>query len=317
VSIERVLVTCVQMQSCLDLFRGRFDERGIELVVPVVSGQQLTEDELLDLMSDVTGVIAGDDPFSARVFDHSPRLRVISKWGIGTDGIDKAAAERRNVVVTNTPSVFGDEVADMALGYVLLLGRRQHEINKQVRAGSWPKVEGETFRGQTALVVGLGSIGSAIVTRLEAIGMTVVGCDPAPDSAARMAELGVEVLSLDHGLGVADWVVLAVPLSPESHHLIGQRELSGMRLGARLVNVGRGPVVDETALVAALQSGALGGAALDVYEVEPLPSTSPLRDLPNVVLGAHNGSNTRQAVERASGMAVDNLLAHLQGGGTR
>lgn len=310
-TVQRVLISCVQMQTTLAKHRARMEEYGLELVVPDVKGQQLLEDDLLEIMPNIDGVIAGDDHFTARVLEASPRLKVLSKWGIGTDSIDKEAAERLGIVVTNTPGVFGDEVADMALGYVLLLGRRQHSIDTQVRAGRWPKVEGESFRNQTALVVGLGSIGCSIVTRLLAIGMTVLGYDPVVEAQQRARHLGVDPLPLEEALPSAGWLILAAPLTCETHHLIDQQRLELLPRGARLVNVARGQLVDEAALVRSLLSGHLGGAGLDVFEVEPLPEDSPLRAMDNVVLGAHNGSNTRAAVERTSALAVENLLRYV------
>jgi D-3-phosphoglycerate dehydrogenase len=308
----RVLVSCVQMQTTLPQHRSRLETLGLELVVPEIKGQQLDEAELLELMPDIDGVIAGDDLFTATVLEASPRLRVLSKWGIGTDSIDKEAAERLGITVTNTPGVFGDEVADMALGYVLLLGRRQHDVDAAVRAGGWPKVEGESFRGQVALVVGLGSIGRCIVTRLQAIGMKVLGHDPSSDAQQAAAELGATPTSLEDALPAAGWLVLAAPLSEGTRGLLNRERLALLPDGARVVNVARGQLVDQEALIEALTAGRLGGAGLDVFESEPLAPGSPLTRMDNVVLGAHNGSNTRQAVERTSALAVENLLAHLE-----
>lgn len=307
----RVLVTCVQMQRALPQHRERLEASGIELVVPEIRGQQLGEDELLKLMPEIDGVIAGDDLFTEKVLVASPRLRILSKWGIGTDSIDKEAAARLGISVTNTPGVFGDEVADMALGYVLLLGRRQHQIDAAVRNGRWPKVEGESFRDQVALVVGLGSIGRCIASRLQAIGMRVLGHDPAPDAQQAAEEIGVATVSLEGGLPSAGWVVLAAPLTEATRGLLNRERLGLLPEGARVVNVARGQLVDQDALVEALSSSRLGGAGLDVFEEEPLPAGSPLTRMDNVVLGAHNGSNTQQAVERTSALAVENLLAHI------
>lgn len=307
----RVLISCVQMQATLPAHRERLELLGMELVVPRIDGQQLDEAALLEVMPHIDGVIAGDDHFTARVLEASVRLKVLSKWGIGTDSIDRQAAERLGIAVTNTPGMFGDEVADMALGYVLLLGRRQHQIHAAVREGAWPKVEGESFRDQTAFVVGLGSIGRAICTRLQAIGMRVLGHDPDKQAQEAALTIGVEAVPLDDGLPSADWLVLAAPLTAGTAGMLDRRRIALLPPGARVVNVARGQLVQEAALAEALHSGHLGGAGLDVFEVEPLPASSSLRAMGNVVLGAHNGSNTRQAVERTSSLAVENLVRHL------
>jgi D-3-phosphoglycerate dehydrogenase / 2-oxoglutarate reductase len=307
---RRVLVSCVQMQRELHKYESEFAARGIELVVPEVV-QQLFEDELLEIMPEIDGVIVGDDQFTATVLESSPRLRILSKWGVGTDCIDKEAAARLGIAVTNTPGVFADEVADVATCYILMLARGLHRVDAAVRAGTWLKVEGESLRGKVLGVVGLGSIGRAVTGRGAALGMEVVGCDPVEEAQVAAEQAGVRVATLEDVLADADYLVLCCPLTPQTHHLIDAKALAAMKLGARLVNVARGPIVDEPALVEALQGGHLAGAGLDVFEVEPLPAVSPLHSMPQVILGAHNGSNTKEAVERTSRLAVANLLAHL------
>ncbi len=235
-------------------------------------------------------------------------LQVLIRWGIGTDSVDAAAVDELGISFTNTPGVFGGEVADSAMGYVLLLARRHHWVDAQVHAGEWPRYEGVSLSGQTMGVIGYGSIGRAIADRARGFGMKVVVYDPylSPD-----ADTPDTVVPLNELLETSRFVVIAAPLTDETRHLINAQTLDLMRSDSLLVNVGRGPLVDETALADALREGKIAGAGLDVFEVEPLPSDSPLRDLDNVVLGAHNGSNTREGVERTSEIAVDRLLELL------
>ena len=307
----RILITCRQMQVELPAHEQRLRDAGFELVVPELTGQQFNEDELIEVLPGVVGMIAGDDPLSRRVIESADSLRVIIRWGIGMDSVDHEAARDNNVFVTNTPAVFGDEVADSAFGYVLLLARGHQSVDSTVRQGGWPKYEGITLAEQTLGVVGFGSIGRAICRRGLGFGMSVIAADPYADAAAA-ADLGVQLVSMDELLSRSRFVVLASPLTAETHHLIDEIALSKMRPDSFLVNVGRGPLVDEPALVQALAQGHIAGAGLDVFEVEPLPAESPLRHLPHVVLGAHNGSNTRQGVARASAQAVDRLLSALE-----
>jgi D-3-phosphoglycerate dehydrogenase len=262
-------------------------------------------------MPGVVGMIAGDDPLSRRVIESGPDLRVIIRWGIGMDSVDHAAAAERGVAVTNTPAVFGDEVADSAFGYVLLLARGHHLVDTAVRAGGWPKVEGISLAGERLGVVGLGSIGRAVARRGLGFGMDVVASDPYADPAS-VSGTGVTLTTIEDLLRTSRFLVLASPLTDETRHIVDAEALATMRADAFLVNVGRGPLVDEPALVEALRAGTIAGAGLDVFEEEPLPGDSPLRDLPRVVLGAHNGSNTRQGVARASAEAVDRLLNGLE-----
>lgn len=307
---ETILISCVQLQEALDQHRARLDARAARLIVPPVV-QRLSEAELLELVPNVDGIVAGDDELTRLVMEHAPRLRVISKWGIGVDAIDLDAARELGILVTNTPGMFGDEVADVALGYLLMLARQLHVIDREVRAGHWSKPAGISLAGRTLGVVGLGDIGLAVARRGLAIGMHVLGVDVAPDRAAAAIELGVEVTDLQTLLRTADVVSLNSPLTPQTHHMLDANALTSMRMGAWIINTARGGLIDETALVAALESGQVGAAALDVFEVEPLPADSPLRTFDQVILGSHNASHTVEAGHRTSERAIDNLLHGL------
>jgi D-3-phosphoglycerate dehydrogenase len=305
-----VLVTCAQMQAELPVHRQRLEEAGYSVVAPALPGQQFSAAELAPMMPGVVGFIAGDDELSRSFFEASPDLEVLIRWGIGMDSVDHDAAAERGVVVRNTPGVFGGEVADSAIGYILLLARRHHVVDATVRGGGWPKVEGVSLAGAKLAVVGLGDIGRGLVARALGFGMTVTAFDPyvASDRVPQGVRMAPTVLEL---VSDARFVVLTCPLTPETHHLIDEAVFTAMPADAYLVNVARGPVVDEEALIRALAAGEIAGAGLDVFEVEPLPSASPLRDFDTVVLGAHNGSNTREGVARASARAVDILLEEL------
>ena len=307
-SLPLILVTCRQMQVELPRHRGRIEELGYEVVAPDLAGrQQFTAAELLEYSSRLVGMIAGDDELDSDFFEAAAKLKTVIRWGIGMDSVDQAAARRRGVTVRNTPGVFGHEVADSAFGYILNLARGHMEVDAAVRRGEWPKVEGITLAGARLGIVGFGSIGRAIAKRGLGFDMNVVAFDP----FATAEPEGVSIVGLDDLLSSARFIVLACPLTPETFHLLNADRLASVAPDAYLVNVARGPVVDEDALVSALSNGRLAGAALDVFETEPLPLTSELRTLPNVVLGAHNASNTREGIVRASNAAVDFLLEEL------
>lgn len=307
----RVAVTCPPMQRTVDDWIAIFRERDIEVVLPEVV-QQIGRAELIRLLPTVDGIVAGDDPLDAEVLAAGlPRLKVVSRWGVGLDSVDLEAAARLGIVVTNTPAVFAEEVADVALGYLLMLTRRLHEIDAGVRAGGWPKPQGRSLAGRTVGIVGLGAIGRAFARRAIAVGMVALGADPVDGACREAALLGVEVLPLDEILARAEVVSLHCPMTPENRHLLSRERLALLPPGALVINTARGPLIDEAALIDALRSGAVGGAALDVFETEPLPDTSELRRLPNVILGAHNASNTAEAVARVNRLAIDNLLGAL------
>ncbi len=307
---ETILISCIQLQRSLSAHRARLDERGARILTPPVV-QQLSEAELVEIVPEIDGIVAGDDEITRLVLEHAPRLRIISKWGIGIDAIDLDAASELGIRVTNTPGVFGDEVADVALGYLIMLARQLHIIDRGVRSETWPKPVGTSLAGRTLGVVGLGDIGLAVGRRGLAIGMRVIGVETDPDRASAANALGIAVGDLDTLLREADAVSLNCPLTPRTWHLLDSARIASMRPGAWIVNTARGPLIDEAALVTALESGHLGGAALDVFETEPLPAESPLRAMDHVILGSHNGSNTAEAVHRTSVRAIDNLIRGL------
>lgn len=310
-SKRRVLISCRQMQNCIDDFRKRLEGADLELVLPEVV-QQPSEEELIAVIGDFDGMIAGDDPLSARVLAHASRMRIISKWGVGVDGIDLEAAAHLGIKVTNTPGVFGAEVADVGMGYVIMLARQLHRIHSSAATGGWWKHEGRSLSGATLGVVGFGSIGQALARRGRGFDMEVVAHDPAPALSDPAGAMGVKLLDVDDLFGSSDYVVLCCPLTSDNRHMVDARRLGLMKSGGYLVNVARGPLVDEPALVQALASGHVTAAALDVFEDEPLAADHPLRGFPQCVFGTHNGSNTREAGLRASAQAVDNLLEGLE-----
>lgn len=304
----KLVVTCKQMQAELPRLKSVLEDYGFEIHAPSLDGrQQFSAPELVDFTSDAIAIIAGDDELSDEFFRGCPDLRVLVRWGIGTDSVDFESAEKHGVTVRNTPGVFNDEVADMAMSYVLALARRTIVIHQAVANGDWPKIEGTTLSGSTLGVVGFGGIGRAIAKRALAFGMSVKVTDPYV-SADELNEIGVTLTDLESLARESRFVVLACPATEETFHLVDESFLTLMRNDAFLVNVGRGTLVDERALILALKTDSIAGAALDVYETEPLPSSNELRVYGNVVFGSHNGSNTREGVARASDKSVQVLL---------
>jgi D-3-phosphoglycerate dehydrogenase len=296
------------MQVELPRHRERIERLGYEVIAPELGGrQQFTAADLLEYSPRLVGLIAGDDELNREFFDGAAKLKTVIRWGIGMDSVDQEAAQRHAVTVRNTPGVFGHEVADSAFGYILNLTRGYIAVDAAVRRGEWPKAEGTTLAGARLGIVGFGAIGREIAKRGQAFGMDVVAVDPFVNTAPA----GVFLVDLEKLLETSRFIVLACPLTSETFHLINADRLALVRPDAYLVNVARGPVVLESDLIDALKSGRLAGAALDVFEVEPLPIASELRRLPNVVLGAHNASNTREGVVRASNTAVDLLIEEL------
>lgn len=302
------LITCRHVWNDEGRVRAHLASRGVNAHFPRFNGQQLEADDLIPVLKDYDGILAGDDDLNRQVLESAAsRLKVISKWGVGVDAIDTSAASELGIKIFNTPGVFGDELADYAMGYIHMIARRQHEVSARVKSGEWYKVRGVSLAGKVLGVVGLGSSGRALALRGAASGMRVVGCDVADVGHMQ----GCEVLDIEAVLSEADVVSLHVPATPETRHLIGADTIPTMKHGVWIVNTSRGVLIDEVALVEALESGAVGAAALDVFEEEPVARDNPLLAFDNVIAGSHNGSNTEEAVERTTWLAVDNLVTGL------
>lgn len=300
------------MLRLIDEFRPEFAAKGIELLTPNVV-QTLTEDELIGILPNVDGWIIGDDPATARVFEagKSGKLRAAVKWGVGVDNVNFDACKALGIPVANTPLMFGEEVGSLAAHYVIGLARQTFLIDRGVRAGEWPKPAGISVIDKTAAVIGFGDIGKSTARMLNAFGINVNVYDPFA-SRTDEDEMKYRFYGFPDRVEEADFVVVTCSLTPQTKHLINAHSIEIMKDGVRIVNVSRGPVIDETALIAALQSGKVHSAALDVFETEPLPLDSPLRNFERCIFGTHNGSNTVDAVRRASKQAMKLLFDFLK-----
>lgn len=306
----KILVTCPPMLGMIEDFRPLFERRGMEVSAPNVV-QTLSESELIELLPHHDGWIIGDDPGTRAVFEagRAGRLRAAIKWGIGVDNVDFAACAALGIPISNTPNMFGAEVADVAMGYVIALARETFEIDRGVRAGGWPKPRGVSLAGRIAALVGFGDIGRNTAERMIASRMEVIAYDPAAPDMAEPASVRRAVWP--DRLEEADFLVITCALTDSSRHMINGDTLKRTKPGVRVVNVGRGPVIDEPSLEAALRSGQVYSAALDVFETEPLPKSSALRLHPRCIFGSHNGSNTQDAVRRTSEIAINKLFDFL------
>jgi glyoxylate reductase len=243
------------------------------------------------------------DAIDAQLLERSPHVRAISNYAVGYDNIDVAAATGRSIAVGNTPDVLTDATADLTFALLMAAARKLPEAIADARSGDWLTWEpsrylGAQVHGATLGIIGFGRIGRAVAQRARGFEMTVI----------HTSEHTVDEL-----LERSDFVSLHVPLTAETHHLIDAAALAGMRATAILVNTARGAIVDHDALRAALADGTIAGAALDVTDPEPLPPSDPLYSAPNIIIAPHIGSATRVAREKMADMAVDNLLAGLDG----
>jgi glyoxylate reductase len=273
--------------------------------------------ELAERCRDATGLLVVGVRVNEEVLSQAPNLKVVANCGVGYDNIDVVACTQRGIVVTNTPGVLTDTTADLAFALLMAVARRLVEGDRLVRDGRWQRSEwgllwGADIHHQTLGLYGFGRIGQAVARRGRGFSMRIIYYDALRASDVVEQELGAEYVDRNTLLREADFLSLHVPLTPETHHLIGARELSLMKPTAFLINTSRGKVVDEEALVCALKSRQIAGAGLDVFEHEPHVHPE-LSKLENVVLLPHVGSATAKTRLKMAMLAVENLLAVLEG----
>jgi D-3-phosphoglycerate dehydrogenase len=306
-----ILFSAPYMIPLLPRYRPLLEGVGLQLIVPDVQ-ERLDQTQLLAYAGQFDGTICGDDQYTARVLEAcSPRLKVISKWGTGIDSIDRSVAESLGIQVRNTPNAFTLPVADTVLGYMLTFSRRIPWMDRSVKSGVWEKIPGRSLSECTLGVVGVGKIGKAVIRRARPFGMTLLGNDIIPIDSVFLSKNEVVMTTLEDLLSRSDFISLNCDLNPTSLHLMNADTLSRIKPSAILINTSRGPIVDEPALISTLQAGKLAGAALDVFEVEPLPADSPLTKMDNVMLGSHNANSSPKAWEKVHQNTIHNLLEGL------
>lgn len=306
-----VLISAPYAMPVIGLYKKALNAAGCRVVVAPVR-ERLEEAELLPLVKDLSGIICGDDRITAKVLASAPKLKVISKWGTGIDSIDLQAAAARGIAVRNTPGAFTEPVADTVLGSMLLFARRFDAMDRDMRSGRWVKPSLFALGEKTLGIVGMGLCGKAVARRALAFGMKVLGSDIKAMSLEFLDRTHVEMLPLAELLQRSDFVSLNADLNPSSYHLMNEKTFALMKRGSYLINAARGPIVKEEALVKALRGGRLAGAALDVYESEPLPLRNPLRRLKNVYLYPHNANSSPRAAARVHENTIANLLTGLK-----
>ena len=277
------------------------------------TGKALSENDLISLIADCDGCVAGVDYFTARVLEAAPKLKVISRYGVGFDQIDLAAAKARNVVVCNTPGANSNAAADLTFALLLCLARKMPFLDKKTREGQWPRSIGIELYEKTLGILGLGQVGRAVARRASGFSMRVIAYSPDIDKKYAEAN-GIVATDFDTVIREADFLTLHCPLTDVTRHFISADEMRSMKKGAILINTARGGIVDEAAAYDFLVSGHLRGMGMDVYETEP-PLDSPLLTLENVMLTPHTGSHTTEATDAMAGMSVQNLIDVLSGKG--
>ena len=308
----QVLVTRKIYEIPLQLLRDKAE------VTINLEERSMTEEEIIAAVPGKMGLLAmGGDPMNARVLEAAKTLKIIANNAVGYNNIDLDAATRLKIAATNTPDVLTDTTADLAFALILGVARRIAEADRFVRTGKWVGwspglMIGSDVHGKTLGIVGLGRIGSAVARRGQGFNMKIVYHDIRRLDPAIEQQHQLQFLPLRDLLMISDFVSLHVPLTPETKHLIGQKELRLMKKSAFLINASRGPVVDEKALVEVLRSGSVAGAGLDVFEAEPRVAPELLK-MENTLLVPHIGSATDETREKMAQVAANNILAVIRG----
>jgi len=305
----KILVTCPPMLGMKEQFLPIIKSYGVEAICPDVI-QTLSEEELIKLLPEFDGWIIGDDPATKKVFEAAKKgkLKAAVKWGIGVDNVDFDACKELGIPIINTPDMFGGEVADVGVGYLIALARETYYIDREIRKGNWPKNRGISIAGKKVGLVGYGDIGRNAGLRLTALGMDVVAYDPGKKD---ITDKGVTLASWPNRLDECDFLLFTCALNKHNRHMLSSDTLSKCKEGIRIINVARGPLIDEYELCESLKTGKVHSVALDVFEIEPLPMDSYLREHPLSVFGSHNGSNTSDAVIKTNLVAIEKLMEFL------
>lgn len=310
----KVLITCPRLIENLNKNGELLTKNGIEYFAPKVV-QQLSKKELLEYVPEYDGWIVGDDPADREILEKgvSGKLKAVVKWGVGTDNIDQKACKDLGLKFTNIPNSFGDEVANVALGYLINLSRQLHIIDKAVRVGNWVNPVGFSLKDKKVTVIGFGDIGHNVVERLLACKMNVSVVDPYFPLYKMVRNYPkVNLVTLNRGLESADIIILCCVLNKSTHHLVNDKTISVMKDGVYIVNVSRGAIVETNSVVKGLDSKKIAGFASDVFEEEPYDKDFVLTKYDNCILGTHNASNTKEAVERTSIKSIEFMVKYLK-----
>jgi phosphoglycerate dehydrogenase-like enzyme len=274
----------------------------------------LPEGQLIELLQGCQAVVGSSDPYTAKVFESCSDLKIVSRCGVGIDSVDLAAATANGVVVSNTPGAMTDAVGDYTFALLLGIARRVAEGDALMRAGGWGEYPGVLACGKTLGLVGLGQIGQAVAKRASGFGMRILAYDPMQAAVGVPAGLPpVEFVELDQLLSESDFVSVHAPALPETRGMFDSKRFAMMKPTAYFINTARGYLVDEAALIDALERNVIAGAAIDVYQQEPCPADHPLRRAPRCLLTPHNAFNAAEAAAAMSKISAENVIALMQG----
>ena len=320
----KVLVTCPAMIKNIKRYEEKFKELNLEYFCPKFK-QVMSEEELIKILPEYDAWIIGDDPATKKVLEAGKKgkLKAAMKWGVGTDNVDFEACEELEIPISNTPNVFGNEVADVALGYLLGLARDTYFIDRKVRKLRWVKPTGISLKDKKVCLIGFGDIGRSIARRLKPFEMNVYISDPGfkktdgklecqYNKEMELSEFNdLSFTSLDEALKDSNFIIVCCSLNKNTRGLLNKDKIKLCNKNVRIVNVSRGQVIVESDLIDLLEEGFIHGCALDVFEEEPLSFNNKLRTYEKNIFGTHNGSNTIEGVDKVSNICIDKIYKFL------
>ena len=309
----KLLITCVPMILRIKEYKEELSS--YDVTIPEFT-QTMSEEALIDIIEEYHYWIAGDDPVTQKVLEKAKNLKKLVKWGIGIDNVDLNSV---NIPFSNTPGMFGNEVADVAIGYLILLTRKLHKINDEVKKGNWYKPAGISLQDKKVGLIGFGDIGRNIADRLISLKTKVHVYDPGFTKENGKIKCLYTMMNLDDRLNKvqiednienvfqdSNIIILSCAANKENHHLVNEEKIKLLNDKAYIINVSRGSIVNEKDIIQNLKNGKLDGFASDVFENEPLKNHLFL-NMTNVIVGSHNASNTEEAVDRTSIKAIELL----------
>ena len=307
----RVLVTPTSLGQADPALLSRLEAEVGKVIYNTV-GRPLASAELVGLIPHIDGYIAGLDVVDRSVIEAADCLKVIARYGVGVDSIDLVAAREKGIVVTNTPGANSISVAELTVGLILALARNIHSASRATSSGQWPRLSGISLEGKVVGLFGLGAIGKQVARRLRGFDCTILAYDPFVNES-QASEVGAQLTSQHELILQADFISLHCPLTEETKSMVNRDFIAEMKTSAYLINTARGELVDESALLDALQRGKLKGAALDVFAIQPPDPENPLLALPQVIATPHMGAHTDGATNAMGWGALNDCLAVLRG----
>ncbi|MEA5076995.1 MAG: phosphoglycerate dehydrogenase [Anaerolineaceae bacterium] len=306
--VPKVLIATRSFGSSSPRPMQTLKDAGVEIVC-VDANSPDVQNEILNLVPDISAIIVGLVPITEKIIQNSSKLKIISMYGVGVNHIDLKSAQEKGIIVTNCPGSNDQAVADLAMGLMLTVARNIPQIDQDIRAGYWNKYQGGEIWQKKLGLIGFGNIAKGVAHRAKGFDMQICAFDPY--ASAEVADsFGVKLIPFEELISTSDFVSLHAPLTEETKTMFSTKQFEQMKPTSYLINTARGGLIDEQALFEALSNGKISGAGLDVFVEEPLKN-SRLIELKNVVLTAHTGTHTKESIERMGMMAVENVLRVL------